>query len=472
MKIISSYKVKIKHYSNIFKGTVAVYNKAVSFFVDVCEKEWGNMEALSGKVRNNFVESITISTNRHPNPKYDFGARFYKMPSYLRRAAIQEAIGAYSSYVGNRKNWEDGGRKGGAPKLNHARNTMPTLYKGNCYVRTGRTTAKIKIFHRNDWVWLEVELREKDVKYIERHCMLCKELVPTLHKSGRQWHLVFPFEEKAELSKKPAGEAVACAVDLGINNNATCAIVLSDGTVAARKFINLAAEKDRLHKSLNRVRKAQQNGSRKTPVKWKHVNDTNAEISRKTAGAIMGFALAHGADVVVFEHLDMRGKKRGSKKQRLALWRKKEIQRMVGHSAHRCGMRISRVCAWNTSRLAFDGSGPAERGKYVVGGEERFAQKRKAAFGHRVCLRKRRLCAKNMRKRGNNYSICVFPSGKVYHCDLNASYNIGARYHIREILKSDPAMGRLPGEAKALRYGTGTTRTLSTLIRLNADLAA
>ena len=69
-----------------------------------------------------------------------------------------------------------------------------------------------------------------------------------------------------------------------------------------------------------------------------------------------------------------------------------------------------------------------------------------------------------------NYSICTFPNGKQYHCDLNASYNIGARYFIRELLKSDSVMKRLPSQTKDSDYGTGTTRTLSTLIRLNADL--
>lgn len=105
-------------------------------------------------------------------------------------------------------------------------------------------------------------------------------------------------------------------------------------------------------------------------------------------------------------------------------------------------MRISRICAWNTSRLAFDGSGRVERGSYVQNGETKY-----------------------------NYSICVFPNGKTYHCDLNASYNIGARYFIREMLKSESVMTRLPAGANDLLYGTGTTRTLSTLIRLHADLS-
>ena len=53
-----------------------------------------------------------------------------------------------------------------------------------------------------------------------------------------------------------------------------------------------------------------------------------------------------------------------------------------------------------------------------------------------------------------------------------AFYGIGARYFIREILKSEPVMARLPDETKVFRYGTGTTRTLSTLIKLHADIIA
>ena len=115
----------------------------------------------------------------------------------------------------------------------------------------------------------------------------------------------------------------------------------SNGTVVARKFINFPTEKDHLYKALGRQKKAQQQGNRKTPVLWKHVNDINTEISRKTAGAILEFAVLYHADVIVFEHLDSNGKKRGRKKQRMALWRKQKIQRMVEHNAHKNGMRIS-----------------------------------------------------------------------------------------------------------------------------------
>ena len=442
MNIFSSYKVKIKHYNHIFEQTVEIYRNAVSFFIDVCDKEWNILEPLKSKEKLSYIEKITLQTKKNTNPKYDFNEKFYKMPAYLRRSAINTATGCYSSYYSNLKNWEEN-HVGNRPKLQLDRNVVPTLYKDGMYVRTDTNTARIKIFHKNDWVWLDVELNNQDVKYIQNHCNFKKEYVPTLKKQGKCWYLVFPFEDKVEFQKVDIQDQIICAVDLGLNNNATCSIMQSDGTVVGRKFVNLATEKDHLDKALNRVKKAQQNGARKSPTLWKHVNDLNTDISRKTAKEIIDFAVLYNADVIVFEYLDTQGKKKGKGKQKLALWRKQETQKLVEHKAHILGMRISRICAWNTSKLAFDGSGKVERGTYIQNGVEKY-----------------------------NYSICTFSNGKQYHCDLNASYNIGARYFIRELLKSDSVIRRLPSQTKDSDYGTGTTRTLSTLIRLNADLCS
>ena len=442
MNIFSSYKVKIKHYNHIFEQTVEIYRNAVSFFIDVCDKEWDVLEPLKSKEKLSCIEKLTLQTKKNQNPKYDFNERFYKMPAYLRRSAINTATGCYSSYHSNLKNWEENS-VGNRPKLQLDRNVMPTLYKDGMYIRTNTNTARIKIFHKNDWVWLDVELNNQDIKYIQNHCKFKKEYVPTLKKQGKCWYLVFPFEDKVEFQKVDIQDQIICAVDLGLNNNATCSIMQSDGTVVGRKFVNLATEKDHLYKSLNRVKKAQQNGARKCPTLWKHVNDLNTDISRKTSKEIVDFAVLYNADVIVFEYLDTQGKKKGKGKQKLALWRKQEIQKLVEHKAHILGIRISHICAWNTSKLAFDGSGKVERGVYIQNDIEKY-----------------------------NYSICTFQNGKQYNCDLNATYNIGARYFIRELLKSDSVMRRLPSQTKDSDYGTGTTRTLSTLIRLNADLCS
>lgn len=440
MNIYSSYKVKIKHYNSIFKETVKIYRNAVSFFINVCDKEWENLKELSPVYRCSYIEKITLTTNTRTNVKYDFNKYFYKLPRDLRRSAINTATGCYSSYYSNLKKWEENSI-GNKPQLQLNRNVMPILYKGNMYIRTGINTARIKVFHKNKWIWLDIKLNNQDIKYIQKHCNLKKEYVPTLLRKGKCWYLVFPFEDKVELNNTKIENQIICSVDLGINNNATCSIMLSNGTIISRKFINFTLEKSNLYKSFNRIKKAQQNGFNKIPTKWKHLNDINSCISRKTANSIIDFSIKYNVDVIVFEFLDIKGKKKGRNKQYLHLWRKREIQKLVEHKAHILGMRISRVCAWNTSKLAFDGSGKVERGNYIQNGKRKY-----------------------------NYSICTFKNGKQYNCDLNASYNIGARYFIRELLKSDSVMRRLSSQTKVSDYGTGTTRTLSTLIKLNTDL--
>ena len=231
------------------------------------------------------------------------------------------------------------------------------------------------------------------------------------------------------------------AVDLGINTAATVSVMRSDGTILGRYFCRLPKETDHLMHSINRIKKAQQHGNRKTPRLWAKVKGINHDISVKTAEYITDIAVLYNADAIVFEHLDKTGKARGSKKQKLKMWRSQEVQSIVTNKAHRLKMHISHICAWGTSRLAFDGSGRVLRGKE----SERTA---------------------------GNYSLCEFQTGKIYNCDLSASYNIGARYFIRELLKSLPEKARLRVEAKVPQCSKRSTCTFSTLINLNAVLAS
>ena len=68
------------------------------------------------------------------------------------------------------------------------------------------------------------------------------------------------------------------------------------------------------------------------------------------------------------------------------------------------------------------------------------------------------------------YSMCTFQTGKRYSCDLSASYNIGARYFLREYEKSISATRWRCIAAKVPSCAKRITRTLDTLIRVNAEL--
>ena len=223
-------------------------------------------------------------------------------------------------------------------------------------------------------------------------------------------------------------------MDLGINTDAVCTIMRPDGTVLGRKFINFPSEKDRMYRTLGRIRKFQRaHGPAQAGGRWAYTKRLNTELGRKIAGAVAAYAEENHADVIVFEYLEMQGKISGKNKQKLHLWRKREIQKRCGHQAHRKGIRVSRVCAWNTSRLAYDGSGQVLRDP-------------------------------------KNHSLCTFQTGKRYNCDLSASYNIGARYFIRELLKPLPATERSLLEAKVPSVKRRTSCTYADLRELRLQM--
>lgn len=160
---------------------------------------------------------------------------------------------------------------------------------------------------------------------------------------------------------------------------------------------------------------------------WRYAKALNDDIAKKVAAAITEFAVLYSVDVIVFEHLSFTGKKHGgSKAQKLSMWKRNSIQDYIEHKAHRCGIRISRICAWGTSKLAFDGSGSLKRDE-------------------------------------TNHAIAAFASGKRYNCDLSASYNIGARYFVRELLKPLPVMVRSQLSAKVPEAERRIQVTLATL---------
>lgn len=438
MKIVLTYKVRLVGCSSAFGQTVAIYRRAVGFFIDLMLDFPGSFSSCTSvKDAVNAAESLSVLTKKRPEVVRPFCCDFYKFPSYLRRSAIAEAFGLYSSYMSNVRNWEEKGRKGRCPGRPEAGHTFPAMYRDNTFVRTGIYEAELKVWIRNTWDWVKVKLRKSDVDYIRRRCTTRRECTPTLCRRGKVWSLDFPFEESVELVDTPLDERVIVSVDLGINNACACSVMTSGGAVLGRRFLSLPKEYDSLSHAVGRIRKAQGLCARRMPRLWGRAKGINRDIASKTAGFIIDVAIEYNADVIVMEALDLGGKKRGAKKQTLHLWKARDVQRMVEGKAHRLGMRISRVCAWGTSRLAYDGSGPVKRGT-------------------------------ESERTGGNYSLCEFQNGKIYNCDLSASYNIGARYFIREIEKSVVATRWSLAVAKVPGLKKRSTCTLSDLISLNA----
>ncbi len=286
------------------------------------------------------------------------------------------------------------------------------------------TTASLKLWDGKEWLWHEVA-----IKAVRHRHRLGTVKSPTLV-LNRHCHLAVPVQLNPQ--RLPEGQK-ACAVDVGISTLATASIVTPGGTIAARGFFHPAAEIDRRDKRAALIRRK----ARKTAKlskgfgrawyrKAKHINENTAQ---QTSRKLVDCALARGADVIVLENLKgwrpKGGRRRSGLRQRFHQWLHRRLATLIEQKMAKVGGRVVYVHARGTSAWAFDGSGRVKRDT-------------------------------------TQYERATFRSGKRYNADLNASYNIGARYWAW----NHKLTRRKDGQLSAGRSSPGKPRmpvTLSTL---------
>ena len=437
MKITSSYGMKLTGDLNALENSIRIYRDALHFVIPIVNTHWDEVTDFEySNQRMMYIEKLVHSTKNN-QARYDFDIEFPKFPTYLRRAVLNCALGIVSSYRSNLADWEKE-PKGQAPQLSLTHYAYPAYYKKNLFRNFDpiRQTIELKVFKNGDWVFETYKLKTSDCTYYQSHLTGKKQNVPIIQKKGRRFYATFSYEEKVPLVPEESISKI-CAVDLGLGTDATCCIMDQDGTVYARKFISFRKEHDRLNTQLGRIKRNQKRGSRHNKTLWRKVSGISQDIADKTVKAILDFGNEHGVDVFVLEYLDFKGK---NAVKRAHFWRYKRIYKVLAQRVHQYGLRIARVNARYTSRLAFDGSGWSKRGREITPDAP--------------------------------YAEMQFPTGKFYNADLNASYNIGARYFIRHLLKTVTVTQRLALEAKVPQVAKRSTCTLSDLINLRSEFVA
>ena len=436
---VVSYNVEVINNTNklrhIVANTLALYNSALNYVCDVVLKHYDEIKELNNLEGRMYLEHL-IHNTKNNIAKYDFDSIYYKLPCYLLRDIESKAIGHIFSYKSNLDNYKkerynkiSNGKKfkKREPSLSKC-NLLPSFYKGNMYKMISDNKIALKIYEDNDWKYEEFKLKKNDLKYINK--INGKRYNPEIKIIGKKIYIKFTFEiEDLKLQDKELNKRIICGVDLGVNNDATISIMNYEGTILGRHFIN-TNNKDLMNHLLNKKRKIQRNSGNYKYLRNLHINNKinsiNENIVNHTVNQIIKICLSYGVDVIVFENLRHKFKRaKRSFRARLHRWRKIAIYNKAYEMAHRNGIRVSTVNPNGTSKYAYDGSGLVERDN-------------------------------------ENYSICKFVSGKTYNCDLSASYNIAARYYIRETLKPLDVNSRSELETKASLALSGTKLTYNT----------
>ncbi len=398
-------------------NTVAEYRRFCRALAIIILNQWPHLAQ-----QDNFaaaVERLIHPTQINPSPRHRyFAKRFYKFPSYLRRAAIEFCRGQVSSYLTRYERWRSGIRQrrtARPPVFNPDAGCYPALYRGQLIKFDEHlAVASIKLWDGKEWLWHEVPVQRKR----KRH-LLGQMKSPSLVVGSRRCHLSMPFQIKPD--RLPTGKVVA-AFDLGMNTLATGSLISRDGTVAGRVFLNPAADIDRRNRQADLIRQK----ARKTAKlsrgfckghyrKARHINEHIAQIISRQ---MVDWALLHQVSVIVLENLKgwrPRGGKKGSSlKQRFHHWLHRRLADLVRDKFREAGGRVEFVYPRGTSAWAYDGSGKVSRDK-------------------------------------DQYELATFKTGKIYNADLSASYNIGARYWAWKLKLTHRKDGQLPDDKNSPR---------------------
>ena len=115
MRTVSSYGVELRKQNIPIGQTLDIYRSAVSCLIEIYARTWDELAVITEpKKRFNTAEHLVHTTKKN-QARFDFDLRFPKMPSYLRRAAVQHALGSVSSYKTRLGLWKKTDQKGGGP---------------------------------------------------------------------------------------------------------------------------------------------------------------------------------------------------------------------------------------------------------------------------------------------------------------------------------------------------------------------
>lgn len=93
MKLFSTYSVKIKHYTHIFKETVLLYRAVVDFLIGVCLEQWDIIATINqGLLRQQYVEHLCHKTKSNLNVKIDSGGRLWLFTLLVTVMAITAVL--------------------------------------------------------------------------------------------------------------------------------------------------------------------------------------------------------------------------------------------------------------------------------------------------------------------------------------------------------------------------------------------
>lgn len=275
--------------------TQNLYNQILEYYYNLYldtfqDTKPGAMEALRT------LEKLTIiGRDRQP---VKFPLPWKKVPLYFRRAAINSAIAAASSYQSREKQQQ----------RSTSFTESVTCYKG-MYRDFEGNAITLKLWNGENWIWHRVKLRGNTVP--EDSQMMSPSIV--LRKNGPELHIPWKtvVEDGRTVKERMDAKEKVCAVTFTNQDAlAVCCIVNQNGEKEHSFFIKGGAEyAHRCQQITNKIQKSEMSGSKgssDTPNfrYWKKLKNLNDFYSHSISRQVINYIIKHEAKVIVLPEFE------------------------------------------------------------------------------------------------------------------------------------------------------------------------
>ena len=237
------------------------------------------------------LEKLTIpGRDRQP---VQYPLPWQKVPLYFRRAAINSAIAAASSYLSREKQ-----------KIRSTSFTESvTCYKG-MYRDFEGNAITLKVWTGEKWLWNRIKLRSNTIP--EEGQMMSPSIV--LKKTGPELHIpwkTFVKDGRTAKERMAAGEKI-CAVTFTNQDALTvCCVLNSDGAKENVFFVRGGAEyAHRCRQVTDKIKKSEASGSSGSSAipnsrYWMKLKNLNDFYSHSISRQVINYTIKQGAKMIV-----------------------------------------------------------------------------------------------------------------------------------------------------------------------------
>lgn len=302
-----TYKLRlyIKHIEYV-KLTKDIYNQVVLFYYNLLLEKIEFLN-LSNQYCLRELEKLTIISRDGKIPENYLDM---DLPTYFRRAAINQAIGAARSYIFLLDSYEkEENPKGKGPSKTTKFNCFPVFYKG-MYKELEKDSVMLKLWNGYKWEWFRTKFKGR--AFDEK----LESMSPTLVINSQYVMMHLPVKEIIE-DVRPVKERMqdedlqVCGISFSNTDNfAICTILDRNGEFVKSKFISggnyYRSQTDEI---LNQIKNHRQKSSKSLTngdhkKYWEKLNRISQYTAHKVSKEIIDFCLENNVKVISIAKLE------------------------------------------------------------------------------------------------------------------------------------------------------------------------